>query len=257
MLMALATCDPRTMSWRFLRVAVTVALALTGVALAVRWGDHPMPDGQFGLSIPDGLTWASVVAGGAALMLVPTSERRPRAFRWTSGFGGAAGLTAVCLLAVEAADPRVRSGVNCTSIVLGQLLGTWLLGSITVAWLLGHAYLTATRMTIAPLRHFSRLLSWSVWSRIVYVPISLAAAWLGRPPEGPSVLLLVEDYWLIVFLRVGVGLVAVAVFAYMVSDCVRLRSTQSATGILYFASVFAYMGQLAGQYMIVELGWTL
>lgn len=53
------------------------------------------------------------------------------------------------------------------------------------------------------------------------------------------------------------GLVAVAVFAYMVTDCVRLRSTQSATGILYFASLFVYMGELAGLWLILECGWPL
>ena len=46
-------------------------------------------------------------------------------------------------------------------------------------------------------------------------------------------------------------------FAYMVADCVRLRSTQSATGILYFGSVFAYIGELASQQLLLDCGWPL
>ena len=141
-------------------------------------------------------------------------------------------------------------------ITLGQVLGSWLLGSITIAWLLGHAYLTATKMTIAPLRYFSRMLSMAVALRIAFFVVSILVAW-GMGGESVSVWGRLEQWWLIVTLRVGVGLVALAIFAYMVGDCVRLRSTQSATGILYFASVMAYAGELASQYLTRELGWPI
>jgi hypothetical protein len=68
---------------------------------------------------------------------------------------------------------------------------------------------------------------------------------------------LVYRSWLIVFLRVGLGIVGVGAFTYMVLDCVRLRSTQSATGILYFGSIFAYIGELASQYLLYEWGWPI
>ena len=62
---------------------------------------------------------------------------------------------------------------------------------------------------------------------------------------------------MILTLRIAVGLLAVGLFAYMVADCVRLRSTQSATGILYFASIFAYVGELANLQLIAQYGWPL
>ena len=58
-------------------------------------------------------------------------------------------------------------------------------------------------------------------------------------------------------LRVGVGLLPVAVFAYMSLDCVRRRSTQSETGILYFASVFTYIGELCSLHLIGQLGYSV
>ena len=109
-------------------------------------------------------------------------------------------------------------------------------------------------MTIAPLRHFSRMLLWSVGLRFAFALVSLAAAWLIG---GEEVVTHLQHAWLVLSLRIGVGLVAVGVFAYMVADCVKLRSTQSATGILYFGSLFAYIGELAHQYMIVHYGWAV
>jgi hypothetical protein len=140
-------------------------------------------------------------------------------------------------------------------LVVSQILAALLLGSITVAWLLGHAYLTATKMTIAPLRRFSRLLLWATIGRTAFVALSVGFSFVVAVPGAPWILARFAESWLVVFMRVGLGLVAVVVFAYMVRDCVRLRSTQSATGILYFGSVFAYVGELASQYLIRQYGW--
>jgi len=165
-----------------------------------------------------------------------------------------AGSALSCLFALPTGS---RNSLASTLIVVGQVFACWMLGSITVAWLLGHAYLTATKMTIAPLRYFSRMLSAAVAARILFLIVALAAAWLLQEASAATIWTRLEQAWLIVILRVAVGLMALAVFAYMVGDCVRLRSTQSATGILYFASVMAYVGELASQYLTRELGWPI
>ena len=94
-------------------------------------------------------------------------------------------------------------------------------------------------------------------ARFVLVACFLALAWATKDPAGAALWTRLENAWLFAILRIGVGLVAVAVFAYMVSDCVRIRSTQSATGILYFGSVMAYIGELASPYLTRELGWPI
>lgn len=142
-------------------------------------------------------------------------------------------------------------------IAAGQALGGVFVGSITIAWLLGHAYLTATKMTVAPLRHFSRVLLWVVGVRLAFCVASAAALGFLAFEGRAEVLRELSIEWLVVSLRVGVGLVAVAVFAWMVADCVRLRATQSATGILYFGSVFAYMGELASLHLLMRVGWAM
>jgi len=203
-----------------------------------------------------------ILLGGGAVFVVLAS---PRAARWTRffriicGLLGIAGIAAASVSAVATMragmDSRPLFPFAAPLVVLSQFLSALMLGSVTIAWLLGHAYLTATKMTIAPLRHFSRMLNGAVAARILFTIIGLVIAWQVRGDPSSPILWRVGQSWLIVVLRVGVGLLAVAVFAYMVADCVRLRSTQSATGILYFGSVMAYVGELASQQLIFELGW--
>ncbi|MCH7813937.1 MAG: hypothetical protein IID40_07945 [Planctomycetes bacterium] len=149
----------------------------------------------------------------------------------------------------------VESAAGWLWVVIGLVASAFLLGSVTNAWLLGHAYLTATRMTIAPLRRVSRLLLVAVAARLVFALVSFGWAWLAVDDQAASVQL--WGSWLILSLRGAVGLALPALFAWMVHDCVRLRATQSATGILYFAAVFVYVGELASQHLLIEQGWSI
>jgi hypothetical protein len=47
--------------------------------------------------------------------------------------------------------------------------------------------------------------------------------------------------------RILIGLVGPAIIAWMVWQTARIRSTQSATGILYAGVVLAFLGELLGQ----------
>ncbi len=251
MLGVVATGRPDQVAWKFLRLIGFMTLAIAcGVTV---W---PMIASDAEGALGDAcLLPLGIVLGLASVALVfvaPVAQRRPNLFRGTCALGAVAGVAAACAAQPFSADQYLSARYGI--IVVSQVLGAALLGSITVAWLLGHAYLTATKMTIAPLRHFSRMLLWSVALRFAFVLVSLAAAW---PIGGEEVVTNLRHAWLVLSLRIGVGLVAVGVFAYMVADCVKLRSTQSATGILYFGSLFAYIGELAHQYMIAHYGWAV
>src|SRR5204863_4739737 len=90
--------------------------------------------------------------------------------------------------------------------------------------LLGHAYLTASRMTMRP---FVRLhLSLAVMTVLRAIcAIGIAMVMLQRRP--------IELFWdrfgLFVITRWAVGLLVPAVFIYMAYDCIKRRTTQSAT----------------------------
>lgn len=256
MLLILATGRPDQIAWKFLRLMGLLVFALAAVNLTWALRAAGWRSGQ---SDDTSLLFAGVLALGAVgvVMIAPLASRHRIAFRLFSAVGGLAGLTAACTTAFTGLGETLASPLAQAMVIISQMLGGLLLGSITIAWLLGHAYLTATKMTIAPLRHFSRLLSWAIAMRCLFLLCSLAIAWIvGSGGEAPFVLAL-QNSWLVLTMRVGVGLVAVGVFAYLVSDCVRLRATQSATGILYFASIFAYVGELASQQFVLECGWPL
>jgi hypothetical protein len=251
MLSVLATARVEQIAWRFLRLASIIPFALGAGCTASLWKTGGASAWVVRLSV--------AVTAIAALMvfIAPLGQVKNRLFRAVSAAGGAIGVAAACSCAVAAfgSHPAAQLSVTGVSLViLGQVLAAWVLGSITLAWLLGHAYLTATSMTIAPLKHFSRMLTWSVLARVLFVGISLAVAYASIDGT-PSVLAQMGRAWLIAVLRFGVGLLAVGVFAFMVLDCVKLRATQSATGILYFGSVMAYVGELASQQLAREVGW--
>jgi len=256
MLAVLSTACVEQIAWKFLRMAAGLPFAL--IVGCAAWSFRTASS-----SAPIDPTLLLGLGGGlcalALIVLSPTGPARPGRFRVLSALGGLLGIAAASLAATRAlagADPNAALPALATAlIVLSQVLGCWVLGSITLAWLLGHAYLTATTMTIAPLRHLSGMLAWGMVARVLFVVVSGGLAWWSVGGASPSVFARLEQAWLIAVLRFGVGLVAVGVFAYMVLDCVKLRSTQSATGILYFGSLMAYVGELAGQQLVREVGW--
>ena len=251
MLGVLATGRYPQIAWRFLRlVAILVFAILCVLTLAAARVDGRVSAWMANPSLLIG----GVATLGAAILIAlsRTAAVRPLTFRCICAATAIAALAGLFDL-IEALPGRPATVMTALSMILAAAL----LGSITVAWLLGHAYLTATRMSIAPLSHFTRVLSWAIVLRGTFVVVSLLVAWLISPGDSAGLLAHLKDAWLILILRIGVGLLLVGAFVYMVSDCVRIRSTQSATGILYFGSVFAYVGELANLHLMAHYGWPL
>ncbi len=256
MMLVIATGRTDQIAWRFLRLIGILVLALACGAGAWRWAGAtatgiPIARWQVGVGA------AATLGAAAVVFLAPAAVQMGRLFRWICAFSGLAALVAGIAGALSLLGPTPAYSLATGVTIAGQALGALLIGSITIAWLLGHAYLTATKMTIAPLRHFSRLLLWAVGLRFAFFILSLGLACFVETESQVSLFSQLSQAWLILALRVVVGLVCVGLFAYMVSDCVRLRSTQSATGILYFGSVFAYVGELASLQLISQYGWAL
>lgn len=254
MMLVLGTGPAAQISWRFLRTAAAVALGVVAIPIVYRLVTHTAGGSEyarysFGLGMFAGLGAMSLTA------LAPALTEAKNLFRLICTAGGACGIAAGVFAALSLAKLESPATSVPALIVCGQILGALLLGSITVAWLLGHAYLTATKMTIAPLRHYSRMLLLSVALRAAFLLAVVVIVLLSDAATRTAAIAQVENLWMILLLRVGLGLVAVGAFAYMVADCVKLRSTQSATGILYFGSLFAYMGELANGYLISNYGW--
>ena len=122
--------------------------------------------------------------------------------------------------------------------------------------LLGHWYLVETSLSIRPLSVGSSLFSGAVALRIGVVIIALI--------YGGVAALRIADLRADLFdpgslLRVSGpdGLLFPAFLAVMIRNTVRIRSTQSATGLLYVALILVLFGELTAAFLEVATGGRL
>jgi len=113
----------------------------------------------------------------------------------------------------------------------------WLLGAVTATMLLGHWYLTATGMALRPFVLYTKVLLAAALARILVV----AGAAVMLP--GVS-----DSSWTLQVLR-WAGLIGPAILAVLTLRILRYRNTQSATGVLYAATILVFMGEMAGSLM--------
>jgi hypothetical protein len=132
---------------------------------------------------------------------------------------------------------------------LGRLTSAALLGSTLSAMLLGHHYLTAPTMSIEPLVRFVRYIGATLVFRALVAAGGLALYARMRPAAstapGPPLLFLA--------IRWGMGILALAIAVWMAKKTVEIRSTQSATGILYVAFAFVLFGELTASLLERDL----
>jgi len=241
-MLAAALSDPKQVTLHWLRLAGIIALCVG--ALGVFF--HVQRDAGETLSlfyrrVQTGLMAATLVAVLGQLAFVQVAWRRTQRL-----FAAAAFVLAVMAGAnvlhglMSPAGVAVRFPPKAFSVALQtwSCAGVAAMGGLALMdMLLGHAYLTAAKMTIAPFRRLNLALAVALALRAV-VGIG-GVLWLNRvrPIE-----MLWGIYGLYILTRWLVGLGVAAVFVYMAHDCIRRRSTQSATGILYVAGLLTFIG---------------
>ncbi len=137
-------------------------------------------------------------------------------------------------------------------VIADDLTSAALLGSAATAMLMGHSYLIAPAMSLAPLY---RLLGALGICLVVRMVLAGAGLWLWTGRLGASNL--ETEMWLLLPVRWGLGLVAPLVLGWMAWESARIRSTQSATGILYVVVILCFLGELTSQLLLVKTGYIL
>jgi len=127
-----------------------------------------------------------------------------------------------------------------------------LLGSSMSAMLMGHSYLVAPAMSLTPLMRLLAAMGLSLVLRVVLAAIGLFQ-WTDQ--AGPDGLDFENVLWL--SLRWAVGFVAMLILGWMAWESARIRSTQSATGILYVVVIVCFLGELTSQFLTMKTGFTL
>jgi hypothetical protein len=134
--------------------------------------------------------------------------------------------------------------------VADDLASAAVLGSATTAMLMGHSYLIAPAMSIGPLMRLLIALGASLALRIGLACVGL---WLwsahGGSPQG-ELLIWLPARWLL-------GLLGPLALGWMAWETARIRSTQSATGILYVVVIVCYLGELTSQLLLEKTGLLL
>ena len=119
------------------------------------------------------------------------------------------------------------------------------LGLVIASMLLGHWYLNAPGMELAPLRKLLTVSVIAVVTQSILVAAGLAAEISLRPSVTAS--------WLLfVLLRWSFGLCGVLALLWMARRTLEIPNTQSATGILYVAVLGVFIGELTGLLLSAE-----
>jgi len=227
-LLALAFVPRAPVGAFFYRLMGTVAALPIGVALASRIA------GGAGLGDPAG------VAMGLSLLAYPLYSGPLRGARWGAGLALGligCGLGAAWIVGEEL--PELSVGGRLVATLSALSTGT-VAGSVGLAMVLGHWYLTVPKMELEHLQRLNRVTVAAMASSIALCLVSclLFAETLARarpPLFGPMGLFYLST-------RVLVGLVLPLVFAGMAASSLRFRNTRSATGILYASTVLVLIG---------------
>ena len=160
-----------------------------------------------------------------------------------------AGVAAVLL----ATPPHARALVaaaDLTSVVL--------LGAAASAMILGHYYLVILDLPIAALRRLTVLLIAGLFLRSVVVAVALA---LGDAGAYQDLRAVAAGLWspdgVFVWMRLLFGLAGPLSLIWFIWKTVEIRSTQSATGILYVQLFLVLSGELLAKYLRVAAGFPL
>lgn len=164
-----------------------------------------------------------------------------------------AGLAGLAALGFECASPRAGAFL----CVAGALSSALLLGSVSVSMVLGHWYLVDPGLPITPLKRSALCFAAMVGARWLVVGSALAGdgqAVLGVERAADFIYSTPALFFLI---RALTGLGGPLLLAGLVWQTVRMRSTQSATGLLYVALFLVLFGELISQFLTLETGLPL
>jgi len=240
--LAMAVTPPRLVTSGYYRNNSYVLLGLGALAAGVSWiHREPLP------------LWPALAAAALSYLSVV----------WWLDDQGPLGIITLLLVAIASLNGAwFVSGASLKQLPQGLDLGTqmigWLdpltgglvLGVTMAAMLLGHWYLNAPGMKLAPLQRLVLVLAGSLVIRAIVCGVGLTI-WMGlaTPPA--------QIDWLFLTLRWLAGLVGVAATAWMTWQTLKIPNTQSATGILYVAVILSFIGELTGQLLSKRVGLPL
>jgi hypothetical protein len=231
---------------KFFRFNTGLAVILLVIALAFRFQSRSGPASlaDVALLVCTGLTVFSWATIGRLFTTIRTAILSTAVI---------AGLIAVVLQALEVSAGS--SPALATLTVVSFLTSAAMLGGACTAMILGHWYLVLPSMDVSHLQSIVRVHIASMAARIVLVAAAVwyaLATWRPEIDAGPSFrhyILSIDGIFF--WQRVLFGLAGPAVLSYLTWETAKIRSTQSATGILYVDFFTVVVGEVLAKYIVL------
>jgi hypothetical protein len=225
--------SPRLANPRFFRTHFLVALGLVACAAIIPQQTHGLASGTV-------LALAALSCFAGSVLWSLEGSRGGRA---------AVVVTFLTLATALATSPG-------TEMSLGSLAATYssaaVLGTAATSMLMGHSYLIAPAMSLTPLLNLLFGLFAALGLRMV---VSALGLWAWTQSHWP--VRLEDEVVLLLPVRWGVGLFGPLVLGYMAWRAAKIRSTQSATGILYVVVICCFLGELLSQVLAATTHYSL
>jgi protein NrfD len=231
---------------KFFRFNAGLAAMLIAIALAVRYGESTPAAGPDAGALALGCAEAALVIYWATVGRM-LARVRPVLMTVAVG-GGLLGLIAQALSLTAGRELAVRLLTAASFLSSASLLG----GACT-AMILGHWYLILPSMQVSHLQSIVKLLIVSMIVRVAVVATAVSvgiATW--QPGAGPNFRHYITSVAGVFFWqRVLFGLAGPAVLSYLTWETAKIRSTQSATGILYVDFFTVVVGEVLAKYLLL------
>jgi hypothetical protein len=248
-LLASITLVPPRAGKRFFKFCSGAAVFMITAALWLLWRRFGSRGGS---GAPGGEDYPRLLAAWSAALVLAVLYNRAHHFDWQRARGP--------LLGGALAAGVVGTWLGATPGPRGLLLATdltsaLLLGAAASAMILGHWYLVVLDLPIQALRRLTVLLVVALVLRTLVVALALAGpAYAGY--EGLRAV--AHGLWspdgVFVWMRLLFGLAGPLSLVWFIWKTVEIRSTQSATGILYVQLFLVLAGELLAKYLRVAAG---
>ncbi len=244
MSLVLAAMPHKTVASGFFRVQMLIVMGLGVLAtLAVQTPQAPSAVAPWIGQVHYAL--CIVIAGlGFLASVFWTLERR------RMGFALIAAISILSLVALSLGILLISGTwkLHWSCVFLSDLSSALTLGGAMCGMLLGHSYLTAPTMSIAPLLRLNTFLGWAGIVRGVISGAVLLVAWPYL--SGDST-------WIWLSLRWIAGIGGPLMVWQMVQRILVFKNTQAATGVLFVGVILTLLGELTGTLLLAVTGYPL
>jgi len=215
-----------TLFYRIMATTALVPLVLAAIAPPL-WGGARWSD-------------AGVWTAGLAALAYPAVSGPLRGARWGAALGWALAWTGVSLVLTVQSNSSLGGAPVLALCALSAMATGSVAGSVGMAMVLGHWYLTIPTLHVKHLRRLNSVTIVCMIACIALVALTCNAC-ADRLSEGERPLLGPTGLFYL-GTRVTAGLFLPLVFAWMTAGSLKFGNTRSATGILYASTILVLIG---------------